>query len=358
MKFEYDRNLFLKPVLTGKIVLFETFLPLEGEDVRLLFPIKKVIAVTSYGLDIQYKEKEDFTVVDGKLHICKKGKIHQTGIDEIYKKEPHLEIVISVDPKRCKRHFSEPRYFLYGEEATITSRQYAISYEHDTEWEDFLPTYQGGKVKRFLSLLENKKTPTLLFFGDSITAGCNSSGTEYGGKVKPFAESWPQMVFHKLEDLFGTKIKYVNTAIPGKNTDFALRTLDENVIKYDPDLLVLAFGMNDGKMCPEEHMRMINEIINKTKEAKPTIEIILIGTTIANNESDWCHDESLLFVNEYKKLNDPSVAVVDMTSMHTSLLKRKQFIDMTGNDVNHPNDFLARMYAITLLSTILKGFEA
>ncbi|CDB87340.1 putative uncharacterized protein [Firmicutes bacterium CAG:170] len=34
-----------------------------------------------------------------------------------------------------------------------------------------------------------------------------------------------------------------------------------------------------------------------------------------------------------------------MTEVHRKLLERKSFADMTGNNVNHPNDFLARWYA-------------
>ena len=41
-----------------------------------------------------------------------------------------------------------------------------------------------------------------------------------------------------------------------------------------------------------------------------------------------------------------------MTGMHHALLKRKLFRDMTGNNVNHPNDFLARVYAQTILAVL------
>ena len=46
------------------------------------------------------------------------------------------------------------------------------------------------------------------------------------------------------------------------------------------------------------------------------------------------------------------VAVVNMTAMHQSLLSRKRYEDMTGNNVNHPNDYLARVYAQTLFATL------
>jgi hypothetical protein len=41
--------------------------------------------------------------------------------------------------------------------------------------------------------------------------------------------------------------------------------------------------------------------------------------------------------------------------MHTTLLESKRYYDMTGNNVNHPNDFLARMYAQTILEVMIGG---
>jgi len=34
-----------------------------------------------------------------------------------------------------------------------------------------------------------------------------------------------------------------------------------------------------------------------------------------------------------------------MTSVHGELLRHKAYQDMTGNNINHPNDYLARWYA-------------
>ena len=39
-------------------------------------------------------------------------------------------------------------------------------------------------------------------------------------------------------------------------------------------------------------------------------------------------------------------AVADITAMHRYVSSRKRFIDMTGNNVNHPNDFFHRLHAM------------
>jgi acyl-CoA thioesterase-1 len=42
-------------------------------------------------------------------------------------------------------------------------------------------------------------------------------------------------------------------------------------------------------------------------------------------------------------------AVADVTTLWADLLKRKSFADLTGNGVNHPNDFGHRFYAQVIL---------
>lgn len=48
------------------------------------------------------------------------------------------------------------------------------------------------------------------------------------------------------------------------------------------------------------------------------------------------------------------MAIADITSVHLQLLETKAYRDMTGNNINHPNDFLTRIYA----QVIMEVFEA
>jgi len=44
-----------------------------------------------------------------------------------------------------------------------------------------------------------------------------------------------------------------------------------------------------------------------------------------------------------------------VTSMSRRLLETKRFRDYTGNNVNHPNDFMARVYAQVVFRAIEGG---
>ena len=346
----FNRNKYLASIFDDDVVYYETALPLFGKTIGLLYPIEKVLSVTNYGLDIEYEEGKDYRVEEGKLVILPNGRIKTTSLDEYYSKQP-AAIQINIDNNRCPYKFKEQRYAMFGETNFITDKQIAITYQHKGKWELFRQTNQREKLKRFFEKLKSKKETTIVFYGDSITVGCNSSGTPYGGNVSPYAEPWPIMVTEYLKDKYQTKINYVNTAVGGMNTEWGVNNYQNNVLQYNPDLVVIAFGMNDGNLPKEEHFKQIMAIINGIKEHDPDCDIVLIATTVPNIESTW-YQSQVTYIEEYQKINLDNVAIVDMTHMHLDLLKKKKFKDMTGNNVNHPNDFLVRIYAQSILTVM------
>ena len=76
---------------------------------------------------------------------------------------------------------------------------------------------------------------------------------------------------------------------------------------------------------------------------------------LPNVESNWLRNQPL-FAETLYRLEEkyPFVGVADMTTMHGDLLATgKRYRDMTGNNVKHPIDFLARVYAQVILQTLL-----
>ena len=47
---------------------------------------------------------------------------------------------------------------------------------------------------------------------------------------------------------------------------------------------------------------------------------------------------------------------VDMGEIHRYAIANKKYEDMTVNNVNHPNDFVIRMYAMNLASAVIRDF--
>ena len=53
----------------------------------------------------------------------------------------------------------------------------------------------------------------------------------------------------------------------------------------------------------------------------------------------------------------PGIALADVSAIWDTLLKTKHDLDLTGNGLNHPNDFGHRLYAQTILGLLVKKSE-
>jgi lysophospholipase L1-like esterase len=131
------------------------------------------------------------------------------------------------------------------------------------------------------------------------------------------------------------------------NSEWGKDNAQVRVANGKPDLVIIAFGMNDGsaKVTPTTFAANIKAIMATVRLAQPKAEFILVAPMLPNPEAA----EFIGRQNEYgpvlKAMMGPGVAFVDMTTVHAALLKGKKYRDMTGNNVNHPNDFLIRWYA-------------
>ena len=118
------------------------------------------------------------------------------------------------------------------------------------------------------------------------------------------------------------------------------------------------YRMNDGteQVSPEEFKHNIMGMKGQILKNNSSTEFILIATTVANAESvfDGCQRE---YRDVLAECMNPGDVLVNMTEVHDALLSRKKFCDMTGNNINHPNDYLVRVYAQVILQLIQKALS-
>ncbi len=114
---------------------------------------------------------------------------------------------------------------------------------------------------------------TLLFFGDSLTAG-------YG--LAP-AQAFPALIQEKIT-LRGWPMQVINAGLSGDTTAGGLRRLDW-VLQRPIDVLILALGANDGlRGLPiTEAKRNLQAIIDRTKSKYPQAKIVLAGMQMPAN---------------------------------------------------------------------------
>ena len=312
----------------------------------LLYKLTEIISITSYDGTITYIEGTDYLVKNGKIYLTSGTRIPFFTIEEYYPNVQDSTTFSCTNPSHPFIKFSEGDYF--------QSRQVLVTYYHNEHDGNDIQESYYNKFDKFIKKLKNGQNPTLLFYGDSITVGANSSGFL---KNKPYTQSWPEMVHSYLENKFGTKINYINTAVGGTDSFWAIENFQERVIKYKPDFLVLAFGMNDfvGKDIYKDN---IYKMIQAIKAVNNDIKILLVSTTLPNKEVLGFYNFQNTYEMALKELsnNFSYIGLAKMTSMHNFLLEKKRFYDMTGNNVNHPNDFLTRIYCHTVLKAILEDY--
>lgn len=355
MKKGYDLFEYLKPVWNTSSITNETVMFLGEEDsAKLLYSPENIISVKNYSLDKTYVSGKDYIVENGAIKRLIGGDIPFFTPEEYYVSEPG-QYSIGVNKENVPFNLGEGDKFLaYGEGDTFTRRQIAITYNTTEKWNGVIPIGKENRLLGFKEKLEKGEKIKIVFYGDSITTGCNSSGTPMGGNVPPYMDSYPEMITEYLQKKHNGNVQMENVSVGGWSTYDGYNNFDERVLPLVPDLLVLAFGMNDLFTPLDEYYKMTEEMVLKLKKVNPNAEIVLVATMWPHTESTWVQNqiktlyELLKLENKYK-----FVAVADLTTLHGDILKIKRYRDMTANNINHPNDFMARVYGQVILQTVL-----
>jgi len=247
------------------------------------------------------------------------------------------------------------KVLLFAEGPPFHEMQAVADYETDEHWTGFVPEGQAELLPRTLARLRSHEPIRLVVLGDSISTGANASAFI---REEPFTPAYPQLVARGLQHLGASRTTLMNLSVGGKTSSWGVTQIPA-IIADRPDLLILAFGMNDALRddsvgnSPAQYARNMREMVERTRRALPGCEIILVATMIGN--PDWALlDQSRFpaFRDELLGLQGPGVAVADVTSFWADLLKRKSFEDLTGNGLNHPNDFGHEVYAQVILQTL------
>jgi lysophospholipase L1-like esterase len=348
-RWKYSAKL-LRPIWQGDTVEGESVLfmrdPKTGEaKASVLFPVMKILSVRNSAGDVTYEEGRDYRWKPESREI----------------RLPANSRIISRTPADLRRPAGSQKYklthqdgngeILFGSRLEYHNMQTCITYTHAPEdWKTRIPKFDEQALPRTIQKLRNRKPVSIVLIGDSISAGCNASG--WAGEA-PFQPSFPGLLQQHLAAHYQTKVRVANPSDSGKDTRWVLSAID-NVVEPRPDLVIVAFGMNDAaRRSAKEYQSNTKAVMAKIRERLPDAEFILVASMLGNrNWTTLKHELFPQYRDALAELGEPGIALADMTSLWTEFLKRKQDWDLTGNGVNHPNDFGHRVYA-QVLSTLL-----
>ena len=369
----YDLQTYLYPLWEGTTIYNETLWFADTAEAPLLYTPDRVLSVRSYDLKTTYTEGEDY-VVDGKsIVVTPDTKIPHMSREEYFPVNPPSSIVLPT---------ADGKYWYIAEGSDISSRQVVVTYAHSDRREWKMPLDESAKFPKTMAKLENNEPIKVLFYGDSITVGANSSeflgygprAESYANMVKSYINTrWPQnqMTFKNTavggtDSNWGINKQYtpaIDQILANEGDHFKKRVLDER-----PDLLFIAYGMNDQESSPDTCFKgNIREMISKVRAQNPNVEIMLISGMIANPGTGFYNKDYQAYQDALQELTAEFENVGLATTLSTVLSvygkdeydryisvnkEGKRFQDCTANNANHPNDFMMRIYAQTVLHSL------
>jgi lysophospholipase L1-like esterase len=334
--------------ILGESVLFLEQKPGERPLARLLLDAERVTVVRDADGKRTYEAGKDFLLsADGSTLILPAGSRIP------FRKQADL-FPPRGSPNSIGHRTGMPgTNLLFGEGHFFHDIQVEVSYapRKEAKWTGYRPSFAGKVLPRTIDRLRRKQPLTVSVSGDSISQGYNASGYT---KAAPFQPPYPELVARQLERSWGGKVILKNRAVAGWSVGQGLKDLD-NLLADKPDLVVVAYGMNDvvGRN-PEGFKTGISTLLKRIREANPATEVVLVASMVGNPE--WSATPQEMFPryrDALASLAGPGVALADLTAVWQKVLERKRFVDVTGNGVNHPNDFGHRLYAQVLLALLV-----
>jgi acyl-CoA thioesterase-1 len=127
-----------------------------------------------------------------------------------------------------------------------------------------------------MSFIINQRQKTILFYGDSLTAGY--------GLSPEFA--FPNLIQQKLKDA-GKDYQVINAGLSGETSAGGLARIDW-VLRQPVDIFILELGANDGLRGLEIGQTKTNLqwIIDKVKAKNPNVKFVIAGMKVPPNMGD------------------------------------------------------------------------
>lgn len=373
----YDEEKFLTPFYRSQIQYNEGFFLLENEaggvdDVSFAFPVKKILEIRSNDLNTVYREGEDYVLND--------------------------DGTVSIPAGSAIRPLSRSEFFTTGGQwkwdtaagtvinttAAMYKGQYVCTYIRTDEYEGYTANACREELTAFREKTDAGEKVEILVLGDSIAAGAGR---------KDF-DSWADMVADGISWLSGSKTELFNAAVPGIHSGEYVALIDWNPEKSDnpngvaagiledakkkfaitqerkstADLVIIGIGGNDaGGWCGANgtavstYSANVEKMISYIREANPDCSILLVSCMQTNPKIVDAATGNKLAAADFgayeaalKEIADAreNVGLANVYGVERGLLERKQIEDMLGDNINHPSDYMARVYAQVILASL------
>ena len=338
----------MKELWHDGVVYGETVMFAGSRTGKLMFPAEKIIRVENPCTGKVYIEGKDFCYTPGSAEITlpdfsavpcfSESDIHPSGS------------VVRLRPDPCANAIEgavDGGFLMFTESGWFAENQVDVTYRAANIDVDFLP--YNERIPHLRKMLAGGENIRITLIGDSISVGCNS--TKFMQKT-PFEPFYMERICDFLTEKYGSAVTLKNRAIGGTGILQA-----ENIKKEyhadHADLLAIAYGMNNFARTPvAEFLAELQKIIDENRQVNPACEYLIISPMSGNPlwkatepGNDFIYAEKL---REFAANAPEDIIFADVNKVWQIFMKRKGFYSLTGNGVNHPNDYGHRIYAAVL----------
>lgn len=364
------------PFYQSQIQYNEGFFLLENDgggvnDVTLLFPVAKILEIRSNDLQTVYTEGEDYEIVNGKIHLTENSAMQAM---------PRSEFFYDDDAAAD---------FLYNENAgadkgkkpntdkmALYPYRYAATYIRTESYNGYVPTAKGNNLEYYAEKVSKGEALQLMYVGDSIGTGAGGSGSfdlladllakgialRSGGKAVMHNASVGGINAQQYGYILNEEFERINEIF----RDGAKRAMD-TIKRYasTTDVVFISLGANDcaGSVAASAFSIYICNIIDYFRDANPDVGIVLVssmdisskvrkseekgGANLNGYDIGKYADELLALESEYDNLIS-----ADIFRLQKSLLERKLWEDLIADNLNHPCDYMQRIYVQGILAAL------
>ena len=223
------------------------------------------------------------------------------------------------------------------------------------------------KLKMKYTDLNANGAITIVAFGDSVTQG------SIGG-VFDYENVYHNVLKKKLNELNNdVPINVINSGISGNAASYAFIRVERDVLKYEPDLCIVDFGLNDVNYPLEQYLDHMKIIFEKLKQANidtifmtPNMLPTRVDDTLPKDllekapnfvkwQLDGTFDKYVYGAVEIAK--EYGVKVCDCYSKWKELYNKGEDITSYLTTVVHPNAELHKLFANSLFDLIMEEFS-
>lgn len=225
----------------------------------------------------------------------------------------------------------------------------------------------------------NHEGVTIAFLGDSVTQGCFEVFMRTETDIDTVFDK--ECAYHEylsqiLSVLYPTvPVNIINAGISGDNAPHGLQRLQKDVLRHEPDLVVVCYGLNDvcqGLVQLEQYKNALRGIFHEIQKTKT--EVIFMTPNMINTEVSVHITDPIIrnLARDLAKIQNEGIMEAYMegaigvcaecgVTVCDCYHKWKRLADngvniteLLANRLNHPSRQMNWLFAISLMETMLE----